>query len=211
MDKAMELLWGIASLIRKQFWPFLLFWLAILLMRFYKLGGLWTLAFINAEWAVQFWANHYSYATAFIICSLCANIDLAIWFWFFKRGRYVLTNLYPEAGHWLVAKFDPIQYQSAKHDHWLPAIVKGLVAKLITTFGRTRHFGLLLMGFTPFCGIVIGVPTAVAYRVKYGYWVMALGNTLKIVVFGSVFSSRPFLAVLILALALFLLKKNNPH
>ena len=178
---------GFFYLAKDQFWPFILFWLAVFLMRWNSLGGLISLAFVNGEWAVQFWLKAgYSYVIAFLVCAACGNIDLAMWFWFFKKGRFLLECKYPRAGEWFVRKFDPGQYEFSENDGKFRLFLKNVARNLSGVFTKHKYRGLLLMGATPFCGIIVGVPTAVGYKVKYGYWFMVLGNTLKIVVFGFI-------------------------
>lgn len=204
---------GFVKLARNQFWPFILFWLAVLLIRIHPMGGLLSAAFVNGEWAVQFWVkNGYSYIAAFSICAICANIDLAMWFWFFKKGRFLLEYIYPKTGKWFVSKFDPRQYEVTESDSKVVRRYKNLATWLAGVFGRKKYQGLFLMGFTPFCGIIVGVPTAVGYKVRYGYWVMALGNTVKILVFGFIITNKIILVGLLIFLAIWILfSKTKPR
>lgn len=212
MSLRKKVLGNIFQIVRDQFWPFILFWLAILLIRFHPLGGLISLAFINGEWAVRFWiASDYSYFTAFSVCVLCANIDLAMWFWFFNKGRFLLEYHYPKAGRWFVKKFDLRQYDFSEHDGKFRHFLRGFARKLVEISSKHPRSGLFLMGTTPFCGIIVGVPTAVGYRAKYGYLLIALGNTMKIVIFGFVIANRIILAGLIVLVLLWVLLFKKPR
>ncbi len=200
------------SLAKDQFWPFILFWLAIFLMKFHPLSGLLSLAFINGEWAVRFWVEKgYLYPTAFLVCSACGNADLAMWFWFFKKGRFLLEVKYPKAGAWFARKFDIRQYKTAENEPGLRHVLKTTAMRLSNIFGRHPRLGLFLMGLTPFCGIVVGVPVAVGYKVKFGYFFMAIGNTCKIIIFGFLLANKiTFLVLLLVLLVWSLLHRPKP-
>lgn len=201
---------GIFYLAREQFWPFILFWAAIFLMKLHPLGGLLSLAFINGEWAVQFWLQKgYSYQTAFFVCAFCANIDLAMWFWFFKKGRFLLEFRYPKAGYWFVQKFDPSRYKFSENDGHVIHFLKSVVFRLEAIFKNHQRYGLVLMGAAPFCGIFVGVPTSVGYKVKSGFWFMALGNTIKIVILGFIIANKVLLVILIILLILSVLLRKT--
>ncbi len=198
-------------LAKDQFLPFILFWLAVIMMRFSHFGGLLSLAFVNGEWAVQFWLKAgYSYPVALAVCALCGNIDLVMWFWFFKRGRFLLEHKYPKAGVWFLKRFDPRQYDLSANDGNFILFLKRLVSKLNQAFKDHPNLGLFLMGITPFCGIILGVPSAVGYKVKNGYWVMALGNTIKIVVLGLIISQKIILLGIVMTLIIWILLTQSP-
>jgi len=207
-----KILGDIFHIAKDQFLPFILFWLAILLIRLHPLGGLISLAFINGEWAVRFWiAKGYCYFTAYCICIIAANVDLAMWFWLFSRGRFVLECVYPKAGRWFVQKFDPRQYDVSNHDGKFKHSLKLLARKLTEVFNQHQRTGLFLMGMTPSCGILVGVPTAVGYKVKYGFWFMALGNAIKIIVLGYVIAHRMMLIGLAVFIVLLVILLKKPR
>lgn len=163
-----------SRLVKENFLPFIAFLIGVPLIRSFPFGALLYLAFINAEWAVKFWVEAgYSYWIAFPICALCGNIDLLMWFLLFGR----LSRL-----------FDIKRYEISEHDGRVRHFIKTIVFGLRDIAQRHPHLGLFLMGCTPFCGIVVGVPTAILCEVRYGYFVMAAGNTVKIIAFGFVIS-----------------------
>lgn len=212
MSRLKHVLHDIFFLAREQFWPFILFWLAVLVMRFYPLGGLLSLTFLNSEAAVRFWVKHgYSYKISFFACIACANFDLAVWFLFFRRGRLILEHRYPRAWTWLVKKFDQGQ-QGSNQNYNGNNSLRLIAARLNQIFTKQKHRGLFLIGFTPVCSIFVGVPLAVGYKVKHGYLMMALGNTLKIIVFGFIFMHNATLVGFFVVLAAWiLLLKRKPR
>lgn len=213
MKKILSVGYEIWRLIKSHFLPFIAFWLMIFLMRKHPTTALLGASFLNAEVAVRFWLrNGHSHITAFLACVACGNIDLLMWFFFFKKGRYILEAEYPRAGKWFIKKFysefdnQKLKTQkTTKPQNWF-------TNKLTSVFEARPNFGLILIGFTPFLDIILGVPIAVAYKVPRAYLYMAIGNSLKIIILGFILANNflllPFSIIL---LVFWILTKLSPR